>query len=119
MSAELNSNPFFHHLSSGSVPKIQPDLASSLAETEFAETELSETELDAIAGGVFDISFSMLTVRESSQFFSQVLSNGSQTSISTISNHQRSVFGFQFTGRFSTFHDCFVFFAGFRRLFGR
>ncbi|MEB3294149.1 MAG: hypothetical protein VKJ24_13400 [Synechococcales bacterium] len=119
MPADMNSDPLFENLSSISVPNLHRDDAKAMTGAEIDTSELSEAELEAIAGGVFDVSFSMLTVRETSQFFSQVLSNGSQTSISTISNHQRSIFGFQFTGRFASFHDCFMFFAGFRRLFGR
>jgi hypothetical protein len=64
--------------------------------------ELSTAELDEISGGRVNVSFSFLSIEESSEFFSHQISDGHSTSITTAGQQRRSIFGFEFSGSFAS-----------------
>jgi hypothetical protein len=79
--------------------------------------ELSETDLENISGGVVEVSFSLLMVDESSEFLSQQISDGINTSITTSSRKRRSIFGLEFSGTFASMDHAMSFFTGFLNMF--
>lgn len=90
----------------------QPDFSASNEQL----MELSEDELEAISGGVVNVSLTLLIGEDSSEFTAQDFS-GDGCSGQIVSRRRRSLFGLQFSGSFASMEHFSSFFSGFMRCF--
>lgn len=65
-------------------------------------SELSEAELEAISGGLVNVSFTLMVAEESSEFVAHEFSGGGQSGLSFSGQRRRSIFGLQFSGTFES-----------------
>ena len=82
-------------------------------------TELSEVELDAISGGVVNVSFTLLMAEDSSEFATQEVSSGGHSSLVVSGRRRRSLFGLKFSGTFESMAHFSSFFGQLMDFLGR
>ncbi|MDX2232473.1 MAG: bacteriocin [Leptolyngbyaceae cyanobacterium bins.349] len=81
-------------------------------------TELSEDELEAISGGLVNVSFTLLLSEENCECISQESSRDGCSELAISGQRQRSLFGLQFSGTFQSMEHFSSFFSRFSSLFG-
>lgn len=73
--------------------------------------ELSTAELDAISGGLVNVSFTLMVAEDSHEFVAQEFASGGQAGMSVSGQRQRSRFGLQFSGTFESMGHFSSFFS--------
>ncbi|MFM7450122.1 MAG: hypothetical protein ACKO24_16185 [Leptolyngbyaceae cyanobacterium] len=86
------------HLISKFAMATRPD--SNLSKGQI--TELSQDELEAISGGLVNVSLTILIAEESSEFVTQDISSGGSSYSSISGQTKRSLFGLKLSGTFES-----------------
>ncbi|MDX2239532.1 MAG: hypothetical protein NW224_02505 [Leptolyngbyaceae cyanobacterium bins.302] len=78
---------------------------------------LSEAELEAISGGLVNVSFTVMAAEESHEFSAQEFSGDGFSSLATSGQRRRSSFGLKFSGTFESMDHFSSFFSRFTSFF--
>jgi len=82
-------------------------------------TELSQDELEAISGGLVNVSLTILIAEESSEFVTQDISSGGSSYSSISGQTKRSLFGLKLAGTFESMDHFSSFLTRFMDFLGR
>ena len=82
-------------------------------------TLLSEDELEAVSGGLVNVSLTLMIAEDNCEFMTQEFSGGGHSGSITFGQSKRSLFGLKFSGSFESMDHFFSCFSRVMDCFGR